>query len=240
MADLQNREEDSDLVVTESEENLKYMWIVKQTAIRTLICFSKVYDFAKDNSGALKPGVQSVEGAVKTVVGPLYHKVHAFPNQLLKFVDRKVDDSVTKLSYYTPAVVRQAYTMVQEAPALARSMSDEVQQKGVMNTASGLARVAVTKLEPTTTKLYCKYEPVAEQYAVSIWRSLNKLPVFPQVAQIVIPTATHWSEKYNGAVKYGREKDYAIASYLPSVPTERLDKVFGSPIPTEEVTVSAS
>lgn len=78
------------MVVNEAEENLKYMWIVKATAIRTLICFSKVYDFAKDNSGALKPGVQSVEGAVKTVVGPLYQKVHGFPNQLLKFVDRKV------------------------------------------------------------------------------------------------------------------------------------------------------
>lgn len=129
--------------------------------------------------------------------------------------------------------------MVQEAPALARSMSDEVHQKGVMNTASGLAKVAVTKLEPTTTKLYCKYEPVAEQYAVSIWKSLNKLPVFPQLAQIVVPTATHWSEKYNGAVRYGREKDYTIASYLPPVPTERLGKVFRFPIPAEEVTVSA-
>lgn len=55
-----------------------------------VVFFSTIYDFAKENSGPLKPGVQTVEGTVKTVIGPVYDKFHDVPFELLKFIDRKV------------------------------------------------------------------------------------------------------------------------------------------------------
>ncbi|KMT11634.1 hypothetical protein BVRB_5g109480 [Beta vulgaris subsp. vulgaris] len=71
-----------------------------------------------------------------------------------------------------------------------------------------------------------KYEPVAEQYAVSAWRSLNRLPLFPKVAELVVPTATLCSDKYNQTVKIGAEKGYRVANYMPLVPIEMIAKVF--------------
>lgn len=66
------------------------MQFVQVGAQHAVGCASKVYDYAKDNSGPLKNGVQSVEGTVKTVVGPVYNKIHDVPVEVLKYVDRKV------------------------------------------------------------------------------------------------------------------------------------------------------
>lgn len=74
----------------EQEQRLKYLEFVQVATIHALVCFSKLYFYAKDKSGPLKPGVDTVEGTVKTVVGPVYNKLHYVPIELLKFVDRKV------------------------------------------------------------------------------------------------------------------------------------------------------
>lgn len=66
------------------------MEFVQVASIHAVLCFWKLYSYAKDKSGPLKPGVETVEGTVKTVVGPVYHKVHDVPIEFLKFVDRKV------------------------------------------------------------------------------------------------------------------------------------------------------
>lgn len=105
-------------------------------------------------------------------------------------------------------------------------MASEVQRSGVVDTASNMAKTVYVKYEPTAKELYTKYEPVAEQYAVSAWRSLNRLPMFPQVAGIVVPTAAYWTEKYNETVCYTAEKGYMVATYLPVVPIEKIAKVF--------------
>jgi len=139
---------------------------------------------------------------------------------------------VTKLEPRLPPVVRQlssqAYAAAQKAPEVARSVALEVQRAGVIDTASGMAKNVYTKYEPTAKELYSKYEPTAQQYAVSAWRSLNRLPLFPQVAQVMVPTAAYCSEMYNQTVKTGAEKGYRVASCLPLVPTERIAKVFGA------------
>ncbi|CAK9180259.1 unnamed protein product [Ilex paraguariensis] len=76
---------------TEAEEQrLKYLEFVQVASLRMVMCASKLYDYAKDNSGPLKPGVKTVEGTVKTVVGPVYDKFHDVPAEVLKFVDRKI------------------------------------------------------------------------------------------------------------------------------------------------------
>uniref|UniRef100_M1CAS8 Rubber elongation factor protein n=1 Tax=Solanum tuberosum TaxID=4113 RepID=M1CAS8_SOLTU len=72
------------------EEKLKYLEFLQVAMIHAALCVVKVYGYAKENSGPLKPGVQTVEGTVKTVVGPVYDKFHDVPVEVLKFVDRKV------------------------------------------------------------------------------------------------------------------------------------------------------
>ena len=78
------------LKVDENKKGLKYMDFVQVAAIYIVVCFSSLYEYAKENAGPLKPGVQTVEDTVRTVIGPVYDKFHDVPFELLKFVDRKV------------------------------------------------------------------------------------------------------------------------------------------------------
>jgi len=75
---------------TPKQERLKYLDFVHVAAIQALVCLSRLYDFAKENSGPLKSGVHTVEGTVKAVVGTVYEKFQSVPLEILKFVDRKV------------------------------------------------------------------------------------------------------------------------------------------------------
>ncbi|KAJ0960157.1 hypothetical protein J5N97_002076, partial [Dioscorea zingiberensis] len=172
-----------DQINQEDEQRLKYLGFVHVATIQAVLCFSKLYEYAKENAGPLKSGVQSVEGTVKTVVSPVYKKFHDVPLELLKFIDRKVDESVNDLGKRMPPLVKKA-------PEVARSVAEEVQRAGVVGTATGIAKSAYAKCEPAAKDLYTKYEPSAERYAVSAWKSLNRLPLFPQVAHIMVPTAT--------------------------------------------------
>ena len=88
---------------------MKYLEFVHAAALHAIVCFSNLYCYAKDKAGPLKPGVETVEGTVKNVVGPVYDRFHDVPLELLKFVDRKVSDSrsidvclciIWLLSYY--------------------------------------------------------------------------------------------------------------------------------------------
>ncbi|KAG9152191.1 hypothetical protein Leryth_016387 [Lithospermum erythrorhizon] len=200
------------------ENELKYLEFVQVSTLQAVLCAAKLYDYAKDNSGPLKPGVQSVEGTVKTVVGPVYDKFHGVPFELLKFVDRKV--SITYFQVSTNAI-----SAAQKAPAAARTVASEVKTAGVIGTASGLAKTVYTKYEPAAKDLYSKYEPVAEQYATSAWRRVNRLPLVPRMAEAVAPTASFCTEKYNQTVLLTADKGYKVASFLPLVPTDKIAKV---------------
>ncbi|CAH8356667.1 unnamed protein product [Eruca vesicaria subsp. sativa] len=89
-----------------------------------------------------------------------------------------------------------------------------------------MAKSVYTKYEPTAKELYASYEPKAEQCAVSAWKKLNQLPLFPRLAQVAVPTAAFCSEKYNDTVVMAAEKGYRVSSYMPLVPTERISKIF--------------
>jgi len=216
-----NQPEDQSKTIEIEEERLKYLEFVQAAALYTLIYASKVYGYAKENSGPLKSSVQTVEGTVKTVVGPVYEKYHDFPVELLKFVDRKVDESVNKLDSHLPPMMKkvstQALSAAKTAPLAAKAVASEVKSGKMVETASALAKTT-----------YTKYEPVAEQYAVSAWRSLNQLPLFPKVANVVLPAAAYYSEKYNETVMDTAKKGYKVSSYLPLVPTEKISRVFGA------------
>ncbi|XP_009781897.1 stress-related protein-like [Nicotiana tabacum] len=216
--------------VAEDERKLKYLDFVQVTAIYVIVCFSTLYEYAKGNSGPLKPGVEAVEATVKTVIGPVYEKFHDVPFDLLKFVYFKVEDLMIEVDRHVPYLLKQtsyqALLLAQKVPELARDLASEIQRDGLVDTANSVAKALYKKYEPTGKELYEKYEPLAEKNAVSAWRSLNRLPLFPQVAQILVPTAAYWSEKYNQAVAYASERGYAAAYYFPIIPLERIAKVF--------------
>lgn len=131
----------------------------------------------------------------------------------------KLDESMGELEKHVPSLVKQASSkaliVVQKAPEVALAVASEVQRAGVVDTAKSVSRT-----------VYTKYEPVAEHYAVLAWHSLNRLPLFPQVAHIVIPTASYWSDKYNQVVCHSAQRGCAVATYLPLVPKEKIAKVF--------------
>ncbi|KAE8684099.1 Stress-related protein [Hibiscus syriacus] len=234
MAQGDNSDIQQEMAKEEEQQRLKYLEFVQVAAIHAALSFTSLYLYAKERSGPLKPGVETVEGTVKNVVRPVYDKYRDVPVELLKFVDAKVDESVTKLDSRVPPVIRQMSTKAVSAAQKAPAVASDVHRDGVVNTASEYAKSVYTKYEPTAKELYAKYEPKAEQCAVSTWRTLNKLPLFPRVASVVVPTAAYCTDKYNQTVVIGAEKGYKVVSYLPLVPTEKIAKVFGEQKPETE------
>ncbi|XP_010523940.1 PREDICTED: REF/SRPP-like protein At2g47780 isoform X1 [Tarenaya hassleriana] len=190
--------------VEDDERMLKHLEFVQVAAIYGAVCFSTLYEFAKENAGPLRLGVENIEASVRTVLSPVYDKFHSVPFQLLKFVDRKVDDFFNEADIYVPSLVKQASSN-------AMAVATEVQRVGVADAARSV---------------FDKIEPVAEQYAAAAWRLMNRLPLFPELAQVVVPTASYWSEKYNGAVCYAGERGYHVAEYLPLIPIQKIAEVF--------------
>ncbi|CAL5352317.1 unnamed protein product [Camellia sinensis] len=91
--------------VQDDEKRLKYLDIIQVATIYVIVCFSSLYEYAKENSGLLKPGVQTVEGIVKTAIESVYEKFHDIPFELLKLIDRKVDYSINELDCYALSLV---------------------------------------------------------------------------------------------------------------------------------------
>lgn len=153
----------------------------------------------------------------------------------------QVDTSITELDHRVSGLLkhlsRQAWYAAQRAPVVARELVSELQQVGLVDTASNIAKSAYVEYEPMAKELYAKYEPVFEQYAITSWRTLNGLPLFSQAAHVMVPTAAYWAEKYNQTVTYAAERGYAASYYLPLVPIERIAKTFGA---ENELTVSAN
>ncbi|GJM94621.1 hypothetical protein PR202_ga11283 [Eleusine coracana subsp. coracana] len=217
------RQDDAAAAAAAEEERLRYLEFVQQAAAQALVLVAAAYAYAKQGAGPLRPGVDHVEGTVKSVVGPVYDRFHGVPLDLLKFLDRKVSESVEELDRRVPPVVK-------EAPTLARSAAAEVRQAGLVGTASGLAKSAIARAEPKARELYTRYEPVAERRAAEAWVALNRLPLVPAVTKAVLPTAAQLSAKYNSAVLDGAKRGNTVATYLPLVPTEKIARVFGSPM----------
>jgi len=214
------------------EPSLKYLGVFQVVLLRATVCLSSFYEYAKENSGHLKSGVDTVEQTVKTVVGPVYHKFDGKPFELLHFLDRKVDTTIGKVDEYVPPTVKQktceVCDMAKQAPDVARSVISEVQRSGITAIASETARSLYSKYEPTAKDLYTKYEPVAQECALFVYYKLLQLPLLPQLVHILIPTATYWTDKYNHTIVYLADRHYRLADFLPLVPVERIKKVLES------------
>ncbi|CAH9087372.1 unnamed protein product [Cuscuta europaea] len=232
-----NQQQPEEVEIQIEEQRLKYLEFVQVAALHAVLCAAKLYSYAKENLGPLKPGVQTVEGTVKTVVGPVYEKIQYVPSEVLKFVDRKVDESVHMIEDRVPPSVKQvsaqALLTAQMAPSVVRAVVAEVKSTGVVETACILAKTVYTQCEPAAKGIYTKCEPLAEQYALSAWQSINHLPLVPKVAQAVAPTASYLSERYNQTVQVGAEKGYRVATYLPLMPTAKIARLLTNASPVE-------
>lgn len=217
MAEVVANQTTSEEKVSNEETTLKYLDFVQDGALYALYLLASFYEFAKACSGQLKPGLETVEGTVKSVVSPVLSKYHDIPSNLLKFADQQMDKFIGELEGRVPSVIKQGLMAAQKAPEVARAVVTEVQRSGVKDRAVDIAKT-----------VYVTYEPVAESYAVKAWRFLNELPLFPQVAGIMVPTAAHWAEKYNEAVTSAAGRGYTLSDYMPMVPIERIAKVFES------------
>ncbi|KAK7412336.1 hypothetical protein VNO78_03790 [Psophocarpus tetragonolobus] len=184
------------------EEELKYLEFVQLATMQALMQCVVLYAYAKERAGPLKAGVDTVEEAVKTVVGPVYDRFHLVPGEVLKYADRKVGE----LDSHLPSNVKKVSSQ-------ARSVVSEVRRDGV----SAFAKT-----------VYSKYEATAEQCAVSAWRKLNQLPLFPQVANVVLPKAAYCTDKYNQAVLFSAQKGFRLSAYLPLVPTHKIAQLFSA------------
>ncbi|KAJ4847442.1 hypothetical protein Tsubulata_030686 [Turnera subulata] len=187
-------------IVENNEKQLKYLGFVQEAAMYVLESFATVYEYAKKNSGPLKPGVQNIEGAIKTVIGSIYENFHDVPFKILRFLDCKVGEYLSEMDRHVPSLVKQALTQA---------------RAGVVDAAKSISKT-----------VYMRYEPVAEHYAVVAWHSLNQLPLLAQVVHISVPTVAHWVEKYNEMVGCAGQKGYTVTPYLPLVPVERIAKIF--------------
>ncbi|KAJ0453673.1 putative rubber elongation factor [Helianthus annuus] len=207
------------------EKHLKYLGFVQTLVIYSVVCLSTVYKYGKENAGRFKPSVQSAENTVKTVIGPIYEKFQDVPLDLLKFLDIKVGEALVALNRHVPTLTKQVSNHAKYAgknlPGVTRDLTSEA-----LKSTTKVAKALYKKYEPTAKELYQTYEPVVEKYAVSTWRSMHKLPFFPQVAQIAVPAAAFLLEKYNCTVCYTAERGYVVAQYLPLVPIDKIAKVF--------------
>ena len=84
----------------DTQQELKHLGFVRVAAVNTIMCLSNLYDYAKQNSGPLRSAVGTVEGAVTTVVTPVYNKFKHVPDHLLVFLDDQVTFDLSLFMLY--------------------------------------------------------------------------------------------------------------------------------------------
>lgn len=223
------------------EQKLKYLGFVVVLVLHLFTLVAKLYGLLKENLGPLKPGINAVENTVRKFAGPIWGKYDNAPFECLKFVDRKVDRTVKKMQRRVPKalkrVSKRAFKNAKKAPVAARSVMSDVNDAGVVETASELAKSVYAKYEPVAKDIYNKCEPITEQHVSSAWHFLNQYTLVHRAVQNFRPIASQVSEMYNEKVQDAAGKGYKVASHLPLVPTEKIGQVLsdGNVEPVAEV-----
>ncbi|KAG5521838.1 hypothetical protein RHGRI_034163 [Rhododendron griersonianum] len=211
--EISKRQMDSNRM--EKDRELKRLGFVRIYAINTLVFVSNLYDYAKNNSGSLKSAVGTVENAVTAVVGPVYDKFKGVPDDLLVFLDDKVDEAAIKFDERAPPYAKQAVskaqTMVHKASEVAQTLVQEAQAGGPFAAAH------------YTGVLFMQF---FWSVMVRFWFLTNQVPLLREVAQMAAPTMAHGSEKYNETVKDLSAKGYTLFSVFPHIPIDDLAKVY--------------
>lgn len=196
------------------QPDLKYLGFFEVVVDKATKYIASIYEFAKDSSGPLKPGVDGVESTVRTVVGPVYQIIEGKPHEILLFVDQKVDGAVGALEGMVPHAVKekscQAYGVAKQVPEAVKSVITDLQTNGLVETAK---------------TYYATYEPVAEEWTYATWKQLLKLPYAPQAVHFAAPPTLFCAEKFNQVVEHLKGMQVPLAGYIPTIPVEKLERV---------------
>ncbi|KAL3511437.1 hypothetical protein ACH5RR_030838 [Cinchona calisaya] len=192
-----------------SEGELKHLGFVSVIGINAIVLVSHLYGYAKQNSGPLKSTVESVENAVTTVVGPVYERFKGLPDDLLVFLDNKVDDVTKKFDEHAPPVakkiVNKTEDLVKKGSHVAQKLVQEAQVSG-------------------PCAAICHAASLFKNFAVSqiavVWYGLDRYPPLHAVGERAIPTVAYWSRNYNGFIAKMDARGYHSFSYFPSIPVE--------------------
>ncbi|KAI3452596.1 hypothetical protein Pfo_009260 [Paulownia fortunei] len=205
----------SQIEVEGSDAELKHLGFVRVLAINAAVLVLNLYVYAKQNSGPIKSTLGKVENAVTTVVGPVYQRFKGVPSDILVFLDKKVDEVTYKFDECAPpaakSAVVKAQSIVKKASQLVQDLAEEAKVDGPL--------AAVTHAG-TISKHFA-----VSQLAV-VWYKANQYPAMHGVFEMAVPTAAHWSEKYNKLVKDMTAKGYSFFNYVPVVPVEEMAKEY--------------
>ncbi|KDO81906.1 hypothetical protein CISIN_1g026954mg [Citrus sinensis] len=197
------------------KQELRHLGFMRIAAIQALVCVSSLYDYAKRNSGPLRSPVGTVESAVTAVVGPVYQKFKGVPDDLLVFLDKKVDEASRKFDEHAPPLAKrvasQVHSLIETASQKAQNLVSEAQTGG--------PRAAVHYAAAESKHLLVTN-------SVKAWYKLNHYALFHTMADMAVPTAAQWSKKYNHLVVEMTKKGYTVFGYLPLVPIDDIAKAF--------------
>ncbi|EOA33441.1 hypothetical protein CARUB_v10020865mg [Capsella rubella] len=194
---------------------LKHLGFVRVAAIQLLASVSNLYDYAKQNSGSLKSAVEKVEGAVTTVVTPVYHKFKDVPDSLLLFLDHKVGEASYKFDKHAPPmakqVVTQAHVLIYKATEKAQSFVKEARTGGPKAAFSYAAT---------------EYKCFVVNNSVKVWAKLNHYKPIHAVGEKALPVAAKFFGRYNDLVTDMSQMGYSLVGYLPLVPVDDIVKAY--------------
>ncbi|KAL1539254.1 hypothetical protein AAHA92_27894 [Salvia divinorum] len=190
---------------------LKRLGFVRFLAINAAVVVTNLYGYAKENSGPLKSTVGKVESTVTAVVGPVFERFKGFHAHILVFLDNKVDEASLKLGECAPAAAIKAQSIAKEVSRIVQELAEEAKVEGPIAAISHAGKIS---------------KDVAVSGLAMAWYKANQFPALHGVLEIAVPTATHWSEKYNSIVKDLASKGYTVFSYAPLVPVEEMEKAY--------------
>ncbi|KAJ8759044.1 hypothetical protein K2173_003282 [Erythroxylum novogranatense] len=197
--------------IEHENRELKHLGFVRSVAIHSLVFICNFYESAKQNLGPLRSTIGSIENAVSTLVGPFYEKFKDVPGNVLEFLDEKVDEAKDKFDKDAPSGVKQvvshAETLIQKAAKKGQELIQEARSGGLPAALHYAAEES---------------KHLVLDGSVKIWTKLNEYPILHSAAEIAVPTAAHWSEKYNHVLKYMTQKGYPVVGCLPLVPIDEI------------------
>ncbi|KAF8098179.1 hypothetical protein N665_0272s0044 [Sinapis alba] len=197
------------------EIGLKHLGFVRIAAIHVLVSLSYLYDYAKQNSGPLKPTVGKVEGAVTTIVTPVYNKFKDVPDILLLFLDHKVGEVSYQFDKHAPPMAKK---VVSKANVLIQKTTEKA-QCFVKEARTGGPRAAFNYVAS-------EYKCFLVTNSVRVWVKLNRYKPIQAVGNKALPVAANLSGIYNDLVTDMTQMGYPVVGYLPLVPVGDIVKAY--------------
>ncbi|GAB2297665.1 hypothetical protein Dimus_031753 [Dionaea muscipula] len=198
----------------QKEHELKHLGFVRMAVIQTIVFVWAVYEYAKQNSGSWKPTIQRVEVAVVAAMSPVYDKFKDVPDNLLLFLDGKVDVAAREFDVHAPPLAKHVVVQVQaltlKALEIAKELLERAQNDGPRETAIYAATESKQLVLAQTVRVYSK---------------LDQLPPFHKLAQVAVPLAAFSSAKYNTVISNASRR-YPLFSYAPLIPVDGIAKAF--------------